>query len=79
MGLLVCILRPSGLTHGGAPCSFLLSLVDVVSMVPNLVSSPLSAWQANFSLEYSNLPLSDKVAECSVLFEITCRVLDGSS
>jgi hypothetical protein len=39
MGLVAWILRPSRLTHGSPPCSFLLSLVDVVTMVPNLVSS----------------------------------------
>jgi hypothetical protein len=40
MGLLAHVLRPSGPTHGKPPCSFLLSLGDVVPMVPNLVSSP---------------------------------------
>jgi hypothetical protein len=39
MGLLAHVLRPSGPTHGKPPCSFLLSLGDVVPMVPNLVNS----------------------------------------
>jgi hypothetical protein len=37
MGLLDCVLRPSGLTHGRPPYSFLPSLGDVVPMVPNLI------------------------------------------
>jgi hypothetical protein len=40
MGLLTRALRPSGLTHGRLPCSFLPSPGDVVPMVPNLVSNP---------------------------------------
>jgi hypothetical protein len=40
MGLLAHVLRPSGLTHGRPPCSFLPSPRDVVPMVPNLISNP---------------------------------------
>jgi hypothetical protein len=40
MGLLACVLRLSGPTHGSPPCSSLPSSGDVVPMVPNLVSSP---------------------------------------
>jgi hypothetical protein len=40
MGLSARVLRPSGKTHDRPPCSFLLSLGDVVPMVPNLTSSP---------------------------------------
>jgi hypothetical protein len=35
----------SGPTHGGPFCSFSPSPVGVVTSVPNLVSSSLSAWQ----------------------------------
>jgi hypothetical protein len=38
MGLLTHVLGPSGLTHGRSPCSSLLSLGDLVPMVPNLVN-----------------------------------------
>jgi hypothetical protein len=34
---------PIGPTHGGPPCSFSPSSVGVVPLVPNLISSPLSA------------------------------------
>jgi hypothetical protein len=37
MGVLARVLRPSGLTHGRPPCSFLPSLGDVVPMVSVLV------------------------------------------
>jgi hypothetical protein len=40
MGLLARSLRPSGPTHGRPPCSFRLSLADMVPMVPDLISSP---------------------------------------
>jgi hypothetical protein len=39
MGLLARALRLSGLTHGRPYCSFQPSPVDVVPMVPDLVSS----------------------------------------
>jgi hypothetical protein len=39
MSSLACALKPSGLTLGRPPCSFLPSLRDVVSMVPNLIIS----------------------------------------
>jgi hypothetical protein len=39
MGLLACALRSSGPTHGRPPCSVRPSPGDVVSMVPDLVSS----------------------------------------
>jgi hypothetical protein len=38
MGLLACVLRPSGPPPLWPPCSFLPSPGDAVSMVPNLVS-----------------------------------------
>jgi hypothetical protein len=63
MGLLACVLRPSGLTHGSPPpCSSLSSSGDLVPMVPNLVSSPSSAWQAIFSLDYLHLPILLKLS-----------------
>jgi hypothetical protein len=40
MGLLACVHRPSGLTQGMPPSSFLLSLGDMVPKVPILISSP---------------------------------------
>jgi hypothetical protein len=40
MGLLARVLRPSGPTHDRPPCSFLLSLGDMVPMVSILISSP---------------------------------------
>jgi hypothetical protein len=40
MDLVAQTLRMSGPTHGGPPYSFSLSPLDVVPMVPNLVSSP---------------------------------------
>jgi hypothetical protein len=36
---------PSGPIHGRPPCSFSLIPVGVVPLVPNLISTPLSAWQ----------------------------------
>jgi hypothetical protein len=41
MGLLAHVLRPSGPTHGWPPCSFPLSLGDVVPMVLDLITSHL--------------------------------------
>jgi hypothetical protein len=41
MGHLACVLRTSGLTHGGPPCSFLLSPGALIPIVLNLISSPL--------------------------------------
>jgi hypothetical protein len=38
MGLLACVLRPSGPTNGRPPCSFRLSLGDMVPMVPDLIN-----------------------------------------
>jgi hypothetical protein len=52
---------PSGPTHGWPPCSFSPSLVRVVPLVPNLVSSPLSAWQVNLSSTVSCL---EQLYEC---------------
>jgi hypothetical protein len=51
----------SGPTHGGPPCSFSLSLVGVLPLVPNLISSPLSAWQVKLSSVVSCL---EQLSEC---------------
>jgi hypothetical protein len=71
MGLLAQILRPSGPTHGGP--MFLLfesSKRDTHVIKPH--QQPPSASQVNFGLENSNLSPFGKVAEYSVLSEITC-------
>jgi hypothetical protein len=46
------------------PCSFSPSLVSVVPLVPNLVSSPRSAWQVKFPSDVSYL---EQLAECVVI------------
>jgi hypothetical protein len=61
MGLLACVLRPSGPTHGKSLCSFLSSPRDMIPMVPNLISRPLSAWQVSINPNQPDLPTLAKL------------------
>jgi hypothetical protein len=77
MGLLAQVFWPSGLTHSG-PLFLLSESSWCGTHGTKSHQQPPSAWQVNFGLENSNLPLSGEVVECSVLSKIIGLVPDNS-
>jgi hypothetical protein len=67
MGPLAHAFRPSGLTLGRPPCSFLPSLGDVIPMVPILVSGP-ECLASELGSYQPDLPASVKLL--STLFDL---------
>jgi hypothetical protein len=63
--------RPSGLSLGRPPCSFLLSLGDMVPLVPILISSPQVLGKRAWIIS-TRSSFFDEVVECSVQLGITC-------
>jgi hypothetical protein len=78
MCLLAQILRPSGLTHGRPPCSSLQSPVDLVPMVPNLVSSHRVLGKQALVLKIRTHLFLAKLSSTLILSKVICRVLHSS-
>jgi hypothetical protein len=78
MGLLAQILRLSGPTHGRPPCSSLSSPVDLVPIVPNLISSPRELGKHALVLKIHILLFLAKLSSTLILSKVICRVLHSS-
>jgi hypothetical protein len=72
MGLLAWILRSSGLTQGWLPCSAVPSLLDLVPMVPNNISSLRVLGKRASVLKIQTLLFLVKLSSAPILSEIIC-------